>query len=214
MQIIPAINCFEFSCVAERLTKAAGFSAEWVHFDVADGIFAPIMTWNDPHRLFELNLSKISAEVHFMVDDPSGYFVEWAGSLVKRVWVHVEVLNQNADFFVRGAGGQCEFGLAICAETAVEKAVPFLDGTRARARFAQVLAVRPGLSGQKFQPQALGHIKFLRERFPSLMIEIDGGVNEEIARLAKSAGADIAVSSSYIWGNENPEAAWRTLGAV
>jgi len=78
----------------------------------------------------------------------------------------------------------------------------------------QVLAVNPGPAGQKFQHQALDKIRFLRSHYPESVIEVDGGINEETAHLARKAGADIVTSASYIFSSDDPAAAYQKLLAV
>jgi GxxExxY protein len=75
----------------------------------------------------------------------------------------------------------------------------------------QVLAVSPGKSGQKFDKRVLEKIRFLKKNYPDVIIEVDGGINLETAKLCKEAGAGILVAGNYIWGSKNPQGAYEEL---
>ena len=97
--------------------------------------------------------------------------------------------------------------LAISPKTEVERLLAHKDDFHAFL----ILAVFPGLAGQKFQAEALSKIKFLREHMPAVSIEVDGGVNSETIASIKAAGADRVVAASYIYEHENPASAHKTL---
>ena len=65
-----------------------------------------------------------------------------------------------------------------------------------------VMSVNPGFGGQKFIPQALDKIQKLRELYPDIDIEVDGGINDKTAKLAKTAGANVLVAGSYVFGGD------------
>jgi ribulose-phosphate 3-epimerase len=77
-----------------------------------------------------------------------------------------------------------------------------------------VLAVLPGAAGQKFLSEDLEKIMVLRQASPSAIIEVDGGMNPETARLVKTAGADTIVSASYIFGSGDPKKAYEELRKI
>lgn len=208
MKIIPAINCGNFECVKEKLEKAAEFSG-WVQIDIADGKFTPHKTWNKPEELKRL---RTNTEVHLMVENPPAVIDDWAKAGARRVIVHLEAIAddrlqtayyglQNKDF---------EFGLALNPETPAEKLLPHLD----KIKFVLLLAVAPGASGQKFQPQVLEKIKILKAGRLDVIIEVDGGINLGTAELCKKAGADIVAAGSYIFESSNPRTAYERLAAL
>lgn len=211
MKIIPAINCDNFNCVREKLEKAAGFSPPadgWIQIDIADGKFAPHKTWDNPEQLRELlnvRLSQRLVEVHLMVENPLAVIDDWAKSGARRIIIHLESITNNQLPITN-----YELGLAINPETPAEKIIPYLD----KIKFVLLLAVNPGASGQKFQPQILEKINFLKAKRPDAIIEIDGGINLETAELCKKAGADIVAAGSYIFESPNPRMAYERLAAL
>ncbi len=214
MKIIPAINCSDFDCVKEKLKKSAEIGVEWVQLDIADGKFAHWKTWNNPEELYELRirnneLGKINIEIHLMVENPLSVIDEWIKTGARRVIVHVEAIKDKR-FKIEDLKNKIEIGLAINPNTSIENLIPYLSNFK----FAQILAVEPGLSAQKFQPQVLEKIKFLKKNYPDVMIEVDGGINLKTAKMCKDAGADILAAGSYIWDSQNPPKAFNKLQKI
>ncbi|MDP2703667.1 MAG: hypothetical protein Q8P01_00310 [bacterium] len=222
MEVIPAINCEDFACVQKHLEMLKNIPAEWVHFDVSDGTFNPARTWNEPEDLisdFGFRISDFSLEAHLMVREPVQYVERWVRAGARRVLVQVEVLNENTFREIEMLRRQdidisrrqdVELGLVLNPETPVETVFPYLD----KIRFVQLLAVTPGFSGQKFQENVLEKIRTLRARDPHVIIEADGGITLDVAGRVKEAGANVLVSSSYIWNSSNSKEAFRTLQEV
>ena len=102
-------------------------------------------------------------------------------------------------------------GIALKPSTPVESVIPFIE----RLELVLIMTVEPGYGGQEFLNYTLPKIKQVREIAdkirPSLMIEVDGGINGKTASLVKNAGADVLVSGSYIFGAENMKEAIRKL---
>jgi ribulose-phosphate 3-epimerase len=218
MQIIPAINCQDFNCVKEKIQKAAEIGVKRAQIDIADGVFAPHKTWNNPREIsnFKSQTPDLNLEIHLMVENPLDVINDWIEAGVNRIIIHCEAIenskfkNQKSKLNLKN----CEIGIAIKPKTSIEKLIPYFAIINDGKKFVQLLAVEPGLSGQKFQPQILDKIKFLKKNFPDVIIEIDGGINLETAKLCKQAGADILVAGSYIFGGSDPLAAYEKLAAV
>jgi ribulose-phosphate 3-epimerase len=212
--IIPAINCRHFEEAVRRLRQAKKFlpAGGWLHLDVVDGRFAPNITWGNPSefRFLAAEAVDLNFEVHLMVERPEETVQAWWQAGVKRVIVHLEAMSDSALLLAAAEEAGGAIMLAISPETPVETLLPYL----ASFSFFQVLAVAPGLAGQKFEPQILAKVKFLRQRAPNAKIEVDGGINPETAQQAKAAGADILVSASYIFNHPDPSLAYQNLTAV
>jgi len=239
MIIIPAINCFDFNCVKEKLQKVADFTslkAGWVQIDVADGKFTNWKTWDNSEelkllidtnkRLIGTN-HKLNIEIHLMAENPLEIADDWIKAGAKRIILHIEALERlwtsdvqqlnihNIWDIGRPKRKDCEIGIAINPDTPIEKLGFFLKLTTNNQQpitnFVQLLAVSPGKSGQKFDERILEKIKFLKKNHPDVIIEVDGGINLETAKMCKKAGADILAVGSYMWGSENPEKVYNML---
>jgi len=207
MEIIPVINCHDEESVSELAGKIGQFS-EWVHLDVSDARFTFNKSWGDYSKWPEIG-NKLKLEVHLMVEEPEKEVDGWLNAGANRVIVHLEAINERTFSEIKKKTDEknAELMIAINPETPAEKLRPYFGET---SEF-QILAVYPGHSGQKFLPLMADKIRFLRSEMPNATIEVDGGINEETAKLVKDAGANMVTSSSYILNNPNPKAAYEKL---
>ncbi len=213
MEVIPAINCHrgDFRCIEQSLRKIRGFAKNgWVHVDVADGRFAFTKSgsptdWANLRAPFEL-------EVHLMVEEPEKHIEAWIAVGAKRLIVHAETLNEKTatEILRRSAKRGIKVMLGSKPLTTTVELWPLLK----HFSHFQVLAVDPGLSGQKFIHATLKKIKFLRNFAPTATIEVDGGINHETGKLAKAAGANILVAASYILESNDPKKAYESLKKI
>ncbi len=212
MQVIPAINVQNAEDAKNQCKTAAKFS-EWVHLDIVDGIFSPNTTWGSPEGLQELGIQnqesrKLKIELHLMVSSPEAVIDSWLRTgKIQRVIIHLEAMTDSVYLLEKCKKYGVEAMLAINPGTDVERLLAHKDDFK----YLQLLAVPPGWAGQSFDPKILGKIKFLRVNAPDAIIEVDGGINQETAQLAREAGADILISASYIFGSVDPKAAFEEL---
>ena len=213
MHIIPVLNCATKHEAEEQFGVLKTFlkKNEFVHIDVADGMFTFHKTWSDPEKWAALH-SPFLFEVHLMVEHPGVWIAPWIAAGAKRFIIPVEAIDQDS---FHAIAAQCnadhvEFMLSSDPETPPENLTPYLHEV---FRF-QVLCVNPGLAGQKFLPLALEKVKWLKYALPNAIIEVDGGITPETAKWAKDAGADIAVSASYIFGSNEPKKAYEELKKI
>jgi ribulose-phosphate 3-epimerase len=215
MDVIPAINCSDESCLRERASASRSLGVSMVHIDVADGEFTPVVTWGwqDPSALRDALGDSLKIEAHLMVSSPKTVISGWM-EVSERVFVHIE--SERASDAVSEAilQGSAEVGVTLLSSTPVERVIPYVDGSTAEVGFVQILAVNPGLSGQTFNPTALETLRILKRSFPNLNISVDGGVNREVAEAVRRAGADSIVSSSYIWDSKDPKSSYMSLSGI
>lgn len=195
MQVIPAINVETVEEAIILLKRAALFvpAGGWVHIDVnermAYGVWLMAYDFLDTLRGFLV-------EAHCMRADWESCSAAWFAAGAKRVIVPARHIAVNAPPEIMPS-----FELHDAPETF---APSFFNHPA-----IHLLAVEPGVSGQLFQESALEKIRVVRGLAPRAMIEVDGGITLETGRLALNAGADAVVSSSYIWGSEDPGKAYR-----
>jgi ribulose-phosphate 3-epimerase len=208
MEVLPAINCNDFECVRSKIEISSTF-AKWVHIDIVDGKFASNLTWGSPEELTKLiaEYPGLKFEIHLMVTDPETQTDIWLRAGAKRVIVHLEAMTDPVYILQKCKKYNAEAMLAIGPKTEVERLLAHKDDFN----YFQILAVYPGLAGQKFQDEALAKISFLRSHLSRAHIEVDGGVNNETIARIKAAGADMVVAASFIFESENPEAAYQKL---
>lgn len=203
--IIPAINANNFEEIREKV-KLVESHARWLHLDVADGTFTKNTIWHNANDLLGLNTSLL-VEVHLMINDIEKRIADWFLPNIKRIIFHLEAAK-DVDFVIvkcREAGK--EAGLAINPETSWTRLYPYFG----KADMFQILGVRPGLAGQKFNEEVLSKIKKVRKNCPSCIIESDGGINVENAKEIAAAGANLLVVASAIFKTDNIEQAIENL---
>jgi len=212
MEIVPVINCDDFNCVKEKLSILDGIlpsGERRVHIDISDGQYAVKPEWNDPEALgkfLEETGLKFDISVHFMVKKPCDEIKKWAPFIKKAV------VPLDCDEC-------CEHLIGTCRERSIvfSLSVPPGNGVEEAVRYAnlfnefQILAVAPGPSGQKMSEGTIEKIKELKAALPSAIIEVDGGVNPETVPMIKNAGADVALSGSYIFNSADPKSAYLEL---
>jgi ribulose-phosphate 3-epimerase len=222
MIIIPVINCQDFDAVKNRFIQAEeilfgaggenrvlGIHEEWVHIDVADGSFTDgYQTWRLPEQLQKIkHRPELKIEVHLMVKNPEEVISSWLTVGINRLIVHLEATeNLEALVSVCKESG-VEIFLALKPETPITHAFPYIklfDGL-------QILAVAPGLSGQATSEAMIAKIKDARAALPDTVIEFDGGVSLDSVAAIKAAGANQAVSGSFIFSQDNPAHAYQQL---
>lgn len=216
MKVIPSINCAELDEVMRTFRILEKFLPEGstVHLDISDARFTFSRTWATPERwqsiLKHLTVKGIKCEIHLMVEEPEKIIESWLETKPERIIVHVEAMRDGKFIRETCESHHVEPMLAVSPETPVERLEAHLETWHA----FQTLAVNPGFAGQKFLPIVLPKIKFLRERMPHAIIEVDGGMNMETAMLVNAYGADTIVSASYVLEAQNPGAAFRELEKI
>ncbi|MGE4554814.1 MAG: hypothetical protein AB7D02_01635 [Candidatus Paceibacterota bacterium] len=204
VQIVPVVNVKTYKKFQDRIGFLKDFSGIF-QIDVSDGKFCSFKNWADPAKIKKIRSIKRKFEFHLMVDSPEKSIEDFLEAYPLRVIVHIESLK-NFDFLKETCQKQeerVELGLAINPFTEVQLLKKYLD--KKMVNFVLVLGVEPGPSGQKFQWFVLDRIKELRKKYPHLNIELDGGINEEIALKAKEAGANLLAIGSYLFESKNPK---------
>ncbi len=197
IEIIPSINCPTFAEVQERIKKVEPY-VSWCHLDVTDGVFSIHETWRDPADLSLLE-TPLKVEVHLMVSEPEKVIDQWLVRPIKRVIVHLEAVTDTEIIIQKCHDAGIEIGLAINPETSWDKLTLWFK----KVDLLQVLAVRPGPSGQTIEEGIFDKVIHMRESSPGCTIEVDGGINRETAKRAQESGASILVVGSFIFNSSD-----------
>ncbi len=206
-EIIPAIVSHDFAVVRERVALLEGLS-DWVHLDVADGLFVAGYTWQGAEQLQALD-GKIKIEIHLMVEQPEKDLTDWL-RVADRLLIHPES-TEHLNEILNQASEHVEIGLAILLETPLESLAEFLT----RVKAVQLMGIkRLGQHGEPFEEAVISRVQFLRTRYPGVKISIDGGVNGETGRRCLAAGADRLVVGSAIWQSSDPLNVLRLLQTI
>ncbi len=182
--------------------------ADWMQVDVMDGHFVPNLTFGAP--VLKWIKTSLPLDIHLMVSNPHQRVPEFIKVGAKHITFHAEAVAKTADrkhliSELRSAGVTA--GIAINPGTPISAIADVTDDID----LVLVMSVMPGFSGQKFMPEVLEKVSALRQKFPALMIQIDGGVNAENAGTCKKAGVNNLVAASFIFGAKDRRKAIESL---
>jgi ribulose-phosphate 3-epimerase len=166
-----------------------------VQVDVADNTLVPNETFLDFSKFVPF-ADQFVLEAHLMVANPEKYIKPLVDAGFKRIIAHVECVDPRV-FLEQAAYEDVEVGLAIDGATEIEQIEPFLE----EIDVVLIMTIEAGFSGQSFMPETVEKIKGIHQNFPDLPIEVDGGINEQTAKIVKDAGATRLVSTSYLFKN-------------
>ena len=198
MKIIPAI-LVQSEAEFLQQTKAIEGAADYIHIDITDGQFVSETTWSDP-EVVRTNL-KINCELHLMVQNPLAIIKKWRDvPQIKRILFHVEAtldIEETIDA-IHAQGWQATVVLNPETSTeSIESVAQKLDGVLG-------MTIHPGAQGRAFMPEVLPKLMALKQKYPDLLTQVDGGVNAQTLLQIKTAGIDCVCVGSAIFGHGDP----------
>lgn len=197
--LAPSILSADFKILGEQLKTIEEAGAEYIHFDVMDGMFVPSISFGMPVLASIKGYTEQTLDVHLMVTEPIRYVEEFVKAGADIITVHLEAcedLQATVDkIHVAGA----KVGISIKPKTPVEALIPYLD----QADMFLIMSVEPGFGGQAFIPESLDRIRELRalldEKNLQTDIEVDGGIYHKNVAEVLQAGANVMVSGSGVF---------------
>ena len=212
IKIAPSILSANFAAMGEAVSRLSAQGADWVHFDVMDGNFVPNITFGPDMCKALRPLTELPIDVHLMVEHPSDWIVPFQKAGADILTIHAESSERHlhrALQSIHAAGMQA--GVVLNPATPIDACVHLLP----ECDLVLLMSVNPGFGGQSFIPETLNKIRALRNeiraRGLNTLIEIDGGVNPDTAKLCIEAGADVLVAGSAVFKAPDPAEMIRML---
>jgi ribulose-phosphate 3-epimerase len=207
-QVAPSILSADFARLGEQVATVMDAGARVIHVDVMDGHFVPPITIGP--LVLEAIAGQIHdagglADVHLMIERPERHVEEFAKAGADSITVHYEATPHvhYALSKIRDAG--CRASLAINISTPPDVVAELVD----EIDMVLCMTINPGWGGQKLVGSSYGKLERLSKIVPDrVAIEVDGGVDPSTAPRCATAGARIFVAGSYVFGSDDPAAAY------
>jgi len=208
--ISPSILAADYLNLERDVRNAVAWGADWLHVDVMDAHFVRPLTFGAPMVERLRRVCKIPLDVHLMTDKPEQLARDVLDAGADVVTFHVEATQDPASLIAMIHERGAKAGIAIKPYTPIEAAIPYLE----TVDMVLVMTVEPGYGGQKLMPHTLEKAKALRERYPDLLIQADGGLCDATIRDVVAAGVNVLVAGSAVFKSPDPERMireWRTI---
>jgi ribulose-phosphate 3-epimerase len=203
IKISPSILSADFSKLGAEIQEIEKAGADYIHIDVMDGSFVPNITIGNEVVKSLRKVSKLPFDVHLMINNPDAHVKAFADAGADIITIHAEAsthLDRSIEL-IKSFGKKVGISLVPSTHENV------LDYVLDKIDLVLVMSVNPGFGGQSFLHSQLRKISEIRQKINNLgkkiEIEVDGGINEETAKLVVAAGADVLVSGSYIFKSGN-----------
>ena len=203
IQISPSILSADFSQLGNEIKRLEEGGADMIHVDVMDGHFVPNLTIGPSVIKSLRQYTKLPFDVHLMISPVHKYIKDYADAGSDIITIHpesTENLKESIDLIKKL---NKKVGISLNPETKINVVTDFLD----QINLILIMSVNPGFGGQKFMPEVLEKIKKLKkiqdQKNLNFDIEIDGGINFDNHSLAIKAGANILVSGTTVFKNND-----------
>jgi ribulose-phosphate 3-epimerase len=212
--IAPSVLSADFANLRQDVEMINNSKADWFHVDIMDGVFVPNISFGFPVMASIAKYATKPLDVHLMITEPDRYIKQFKEAGAGNITVHYEActhLHRTVQA-IKDLG--CKAGVALNPHTPVS----LLDDILEDIDIVLLMSVNPGFGGQKFIENTYKKIRELKfmsaNRHENLLIEIDGGVNDDNAFTLLKAGANVLVAGNSVFSSSDPQQAIAELKEI
>ena len=203
IQISPSILSADFSQLGSEIKRLEKGGADMIHVDVMDGHFVPNLTIG-PEVIKSLRKHcSLKFDVHLMISPVHKYIDDYADAGADIITIHPEATENLIESINKIKKLNKKAGVSLNPESKIS----LIENLLNQIDLVLIMSVNPGFGGQKFMPEVLNKVKYLKnlkkEKDLNFDIEIDGGINFENCQEAIKAGANILVSGTSVFKSNN-----------
>lgn len=203
--LAPSILAADFKNLGCEMKKTEENGAEYLHFDVMDGMFVPSISFGMPVLVSICGATEQVMDVHLMIKEPIRYIEDFKKAGADLITIHLEACEDVHATIAKIRECGMKAGLSICPETDTEELAPYLK----EIDMVLIMSVHPGFGGQSFIPESLSKIRRTRQMIAeqelSVDVEVDGGIYLTNVKDVLDAGANIIVAGSAVFKGDAGE---------
>ncbi|MBE7708342.1 MAG: ribulose-phosphate 3-epimerase [Cyanobacteria bacterium SIG27] len=201
--ISPSILSADFANLERDIKKVEPF-VPWLHIDVMDGHFVPNISIGVPVVKSIRKITNLFLDTHLMIENPIKYIDAFADAGSDLITFHYEAtLDKTIETIEKIKSRNLKVGLSIKPKTTVDEIKNYIN----LVDMILVMTVEPGFGGQKFMEESAKKIAEIKKINPDVLVQVDGGINDETAIICKDYGANSLVAGNYIYSAQNIEKA-------